>query len=112
MRPPAERNRGVQLPYPALNEKEIVEKLRKEIKRFYEKLDLALPKIYAIDSKGDDLLLMAKAYFKDTSHFLEKEDLVSAFEALNISWGYLDAGLRTRLLKLEDEKLKEWFTID
>jgi len=55
---------------------------------------------------------MAKAYFKDTSHFLEKEDLVSAFEALNISWGYLDAGLRTRLLKLEDEKLKEWFTID
>ena len=94
-----------------MSDKETVEKLKKETQRFQEKLDAILKTIKVINPKGNDLLQMANAYFKDSYHFAKKGDLVSAFEAVNIAWGYLDSGLRLGFFEVPIE-LKEWFTAD
>ena len=94
-----------------MKEKEIVAKLEKETKRFQEKLGVILKTIKVIDKRGTDLLTMANAYYKDSHHFLKKEDLVSAFEAVNIAWGYIDSGLRLGFFEVQLE-FRKWFTID
>jgi hypothetical protein len=94
-----------------MSDKETVEKLKKETQRFQEKLDAILKTIKVINPKGSDLLQMANAYFKDSYHFAKKGDLVPAFEAVNIAWGYLDSGLRLGFFEVPVE-LKKWFTAD
>jgi hypothetical protein len=91
--------------------KELSEKLEKETKRFQERMDAALKLVKVLDPRGNDLVQMAKAYYKDSLHFGKKGDVISAFEAVNISWGYLDSGLRLGLLEVPLE-LKRWFTVD
>ena len=94
-----------------MSDKETVEKLKKETQRFQEKMEAALKLVKVIDKQGNDLLQMANAYFKDSYHFAKKSDLVSAFEAVNIAWGYLDSGLRLGFLEVPVE-LKKWFTVE
>lgn len=89
----------------------IEEKLKKETERFQEKMDAVLKRIKVLDKRGLDLLHMSKAYFEDSYHFLKKGDLISAFEAINISWGYIDSGMRLGFFELDIE-LKRWFTSD
>lgn len=104
-----------------MDNNEIVEKLKKETERFQEKMDAVLKVIKIINPKGssdslasarwgNDLFQMANAYFKDSFHFSKKGDLVSAFEAINISWGYIDSGMRLGLFDVPVE-LKKWFTV-
>ncbi|VVB75184.1 Uncharacterised protein [Candidatus Tiddalikarchaeum anstoanum] len=57
-----------------------------------------------------DLFDLAFAYFSDSKHFFEKKKLVQAFEALMISWAYIDAGLRLDVFELLDNDLKDYFT--
>ncbi len=54
---------------------------------------------------------MASNYFKDSTFFMQKNDYLRAFEAVVISWSYIDAGLKAGLFSLPD-KLKEYFTSD
>lgn len=95
----------------SMKESEIVEKLRSQTKHFQEKMDAVLKKVKILNAKGTDLVNMSKAYFEDSIHFLKKDDLISAFEAINISWCYIDSGLRLGLLEI-DQELKNWFTIE
>jgi hypothetical protein len=53
---------------------------------------------------------LALSYFNDSKHFHSKGLLVQAFEALIISWAYLDTGLRLDIFELTDEKLSDYFT--
>jgi len=94
-----------------MTDKETVEKLKKETERFQEKMDAVFKTIKVTNPKGNDLLHMANAYFKDSFHFSKKGDLVSAFEAINISWGYIDSGLMLGFFEVSVE-LKRWFTIE
>lgn len=57
-----------------------------------------------------ELLEMARAYFKDSRHFYDKDMLVQSFEALMISWTYIDAGIRLDVFELQDDSLKSYFT--
>lgn len=60
--------------------------------------------------EADDFLDMAQRYFDDANHFYKKnEDLVLAFAALNYAHGWLDAGARIGLFKVNDSRL---FTVD
>lgn len=60
--------------------------------------------------EAKDFLDMAQRYYDDAKHFLEeKEDAVLAFAALNYAHGWLDAGARIRLFKVNDSSL---FTVD
>jgi hypothetical protein len=55
------------------------------------------------------VLDMASRYFSDAGHFEEKGDVVTAFAALNYAHGWLDAGARLGLFKVNDSTL---FTVD
>ena len=60
--------------------------------------------------QAEDFLDMAQRYYDDAKHFLiEKDDAVLAFAALNYAHGWLDAGARIRLFKVNDSRL---FTVD
>ncbi len=64
----------------------------------------------ALDSsrlkEARDFLDMAQRYFDDAHYFLEKKDnAVLAFAALNYAHGWLDAGARIRLFKVNDRRL-------
>ena len=52
---------------------------------------------------------MAERYFSDAKHFQEKGEIVNAFAALNYAHGWLDAGARIQLFKVNDSRL---FTVD
>lgn len=52
---------------------------------------------------------MAQRYYDDAKHFLKKNDYVLAFGALYYAHGWLDAGARLGLFKVNDNKL---FTVD
>jgi len=60
--------------------------------------------------EAEDFLDMATRYYEDAKYFLnEKEDWVLAFAALNYAHGWLDAGARIGLFKVDDSRL---FTVD
>lgn len=60
--------------------------------------------------EAKDFLDMAERYFVDAKFFFEeKKDMVLAFAALNYAHGWLDAGARIRLFKVNDSR---FFTVD
>ncbi len=56
-----------------------------------------------------DFLSMSKDYFNDSGYFLNKGDMVRSFEAIVISWAYIDAGIKADFFAVPDE-LKDYFT--
>lgn len=60
-------------------------------------------------TEAKDFLNMAQSYYSDAHHFKEKGDYVLAYGALNYAHGWLDAGARIRLFKVNDSTL---FTVD
>ena len=60
--------------------------------------------------EDSEVFLLAKSYFSDSKSFLEKEEFVNAFEAVVISWAYVDSLLHFGKVKIPDQ-LKDLFTI-
>ncbi|UCD73452.1 MAG: DUF357 domain-containing protein [Candidatus Bathyarchaeota archaeon] len=60
--------------------------------------------------EDSEVFLLAKSYFSDSKFFLEKEEFVNAFEAVVISWTYIDSLLHFGKVKVPDQ-LKDLFTI-
>ena len=48
---------------------------------------------------------MASRYFSDAKHFMEKDDFVNAFAAINYAHGWLDSGVRLGIFNVKDDKL-------
>lgn len=87
------------------------EKLQKYFSITKEALDKAKR---ALDNsrrkEAEDFLDMAQRYYDDAGYFLDKKrDRVLAFAALNYAHGWLDAGARIGLFKVNDSRL---FTVD
>jgi len=61
------------------------------------------------EAQARDFLDMAQRYHDDALHFKSKGDFVNAFAALNYAHGWLDAGARARLFRVNDSRL---FTVD
>jgi len=61
------------------------------------------------EAQAKDFLDMAQRYYNDAHHFKKKGEFVLAFAALNYAHGWLDAGARIRLFKVNDNRL---FTVD
>ena len=87
------------------------EKLAKYFSITEEALNMARDKLDSSRlEQAEDFFDMAERYFKDAQHFFkEKEDAVLAFAALNYAHGWLDAGARIGLFKVNDSRL---FTVD
>lgn len=52
---------------------------------------------------------MSSNYFNDSKFFMEKKDYIRAFEAIVISWAYIDAGIKIGLFEVPVD-LREYFT--
>ena len=87
------------------------EKLERYFKITKEAIEMVKEK--GLDEKRKkealDFLDMAERYYSDAQHFKKKEEIVTAFAALNYAHGWLDAGARIKLFKVKDSRL---FTVD
>jgi hypothetical protein len=70
----------------------------------------------AIDDSSDerkaqalDFLNMTHCYIEDAQHFRKGGNYLNAYAALNYAHGWLDAGARIKLFKVNDSRL---FTVD
>lgn len=76
-------------------------KLNKYLKMTKE----ALEKVIVLDERGKELVKLAKCYYDDALHFLEKKDLENALIAVCYAHAMLDAGVVMKVLEGKDNKL-------
>ena len=55
------------------------------------------------DPRGAEILEMATAYRDDGDHFVSEGDLVNALAAYSYGYGWLDAGVRVRILDADED---------
>lgn len=67
-------------------------KLMKEIEKWTRKLDNRLPNLKAIDDSGEDLMENARAYRRDSEHFLKKNEPIKSYESLIWAWAFIEIG--------------------
>lgn len=73
----------------------IEEDLRKETEKWLKKMEKERPKV-----SGDaNFLKNIDAYVSDSRHFLEKGDLIRAFEAVIWAWSQLEIGKQQGTLR-------------
>lgn len=87
--------------------KEHLEKYFRITGEALDKCKIALDSNRIITAK--DFLDMAQRYYDDADYFYKKNNYVLAFAALNYAHGWLDAGARIKLFKVNDSRL---FTVD
>ncbi|MGV8168931.1 MAG: DUF357 domain-containing protein [Candidatus Nanoarchaeia archaeon] len=94
-----------------INDKVTKEKLEHYFNITGEALKMASKahKMQGKEHEALDFLDMASRYYSDAKYFMEKNDYVLAFAALNYAHGWLDAGARIKLFKVNDSRL---FTVD
>jgi hypothetical protein len=87
------------------------ENLKKETEKWLSRLQKERPlvkvavKDKALEKNAKDALRNMDAYIKDTSHFLEKQDFVRAFEAVIWAWGILETLEQAGLVRRETESI-------
>ncbi|MEM0333347.1 MAG: DUF357 domain-containing protein [Candidatus Aenigmatarchaeota archaeon] len=86
---------------------EIKKICNKEITKMREVLD----SIKIVDEKSLEIYNLALSYYTDSKYFYKKKDYLRSFEAIIISWAYIDVGLHLKLFEIP-EKLKIYFTIE
>jgi len=84
--------------------------LKEIVKKEIEKMEEVVKEVELKDIKALEVYNLALSYFSDAKHFFEKEDFVRAFEAVIISWAYLDACLHFGFIEIP-EKFKKYFTV-
>lgn len=72
--------------------------LKEETEKWLKRIKAERKKIALIGSKKD-FLRNIDAYISDSEHFLQKNDLIRAFEAVIWSWANLELGLQLNILK-------------
>ena len=78
----------------------------REIKRMEEVLKDTVVK----ENRALEIYNLALSYHTDAKHFFEKGDFIRAFEAVVISWTYIDAGLHMDVFEVP-EKHRKLFTM-
>ena len=71
--------------------------LKKEIDKWLPKVKKEFQKIKTTSDQS--FLKNIGAYIEDTSYFLEKKDLIRAFEAVIWAWAWLEIGKRKKIIK-------------
>ncbi|MBI4154205.1 DUF357 domain-containing protein [Candidatus Woesearchaeota archaeon] len=77
----------------------IDEKLRRETEKWLKKIGDERKKIVLVDASRKSMIDDIDAYISDSQHFLNKNDLIRAFEAVVWSWAILEIGLELGVLK-------------
>ncbi|HIP57688.1 MAG TPA: DUF357 domain-containing protein [Archaeoglobus profundus] len=76
-------------------EKELKNETIKWLSRIREKIK----NVEAVNEKGEEFLRNINAYISDTEYFLNKNDLIRAFECIVWAWAWLEIGLNIGILK-------------
>jgi len=63
-----------------------------------ERIKVRIEGIKAVNRKGEEFLRNINAYISDSEYFLEKRDLVRAFECVVWAWAWLEIGLDIGIL--------------
>ena len=74
---------------------------KEDVNKWLDKLEPLIPVMEVEDPKGEQFLTNIKAYVSDSKHFLEKGDLVRAFEAMIWAWSLWETSAELGLLALE-----------
>ncbi len=74
-------------------------------KRALDEVEVIIPKGSHLELVAFDYLDMAKRYYSDADYYRKREDYVTAFASLNYLHGFLDAGARLGVFKVESTEL-------
>ena len=87
--------------------------LRERYMKQKEKMSKVLSELQVLnDSKeSNDFLDMANNYFNDAVYFESANNFMLAFEAMVISWAYVDAGIKAGFFTVP-EGSKNYFTTE
>ncbi|MBI2529652.1 MAG: DUF357 domain-containing protein [Candidatus Diapherotrites archaeon] len=82
----------------------MADELKKKVEKYAALTEKALGKIKMMRNLSaeqaaiaDDFLQMARNYFSDAKHFMQKKDLLTALAAFSYAHAWLDAGVRAKL---------------
>jgi len=75
----------------------IEDSLRSETEKWLKKIKKE--KIELLDKNKKDFEKNIRSYISDSEHFLEKKDLIRAFEAVVWAWAWLEIGRELGVLK-------------
>ncbi len=79
-------------------EKSLEEDLHNETLKWLEKAEVLFCQV-----SGDEHFLdNVSAYIRDSHYFLEKRDLIRAFEAVIWAWAWMEIGLEKELLRQKE----------
>lgn len=78
---------------------DVDDELRSETLKWLGKCGEEVLKVKASGPKGEEFLVNIKAYISDTQHFVDKGDLVRAFEAVVWAWAWLEIGKDVGVLR-------------
>ena len=83
-------------------EKSLEEDLHNETLKWLEKAEALFCQVSGDESFLDNV----SAYIRDSHYFLEKRDLIRAFEAVIWAWAWMEIGLEKELLRQEGRELQ------
>jgi len=87
------------------------EKLKEACRKEIEEMGNVFKNIKILNTKGAEIFNLSLSYFYDAKYFFEKGDFISSFEAIIISWAYIDVGLHLEFFEIPQE-LKKYFTLN
>jgi hypothetical protein len=76
---------------------DIFKELKKETEKWLDKIECL--RIESENEKGEEFKKNIEAYISDSKHFLEKNDLIRAFEAVIWAWAFFEISKDLGLLK-------------
>lgn len=79
------------------------ENLKEETKKWLQRAEGDLDEIILQKADGQRFLTNIAAYISDTRYFLERGDLIRAFEAVIWAWAWIEIGLDMGALVREDD---------
>ena len=78
---------------PVIQNDKTKETLRKETKKWLDKIENKVNAVKLVDEKNKEHQRMLKnihAYISDCKHFIKKDDMIRAFEAVIWAWAWLE----------------------
>ena len=75
-----------------------------DITKWLSRIEPVLENISPQNEKGEEVIENTKAYVADCKHFLEKENLVLAFECMVHAWAILETARELGAVEFEDNK--------
>ncbi len=85
---------------PKYESKNLSDELREETLKWLERAEKRVKLLKSVGNKGEKFLKNVKAYLLDSRWFLEKGDLIRAFECVVWAWAWMEIGEEEGFLTL------------